>query len=75
MTSTARTARCGPARRVVWEGLGQALTAPIPIPAASAHREEGRDDQTSTDDELLGHAVAGLSLDPCVEAVDPSGER
>ncbi len=32
MTSTTRTARCGPACRVVWEGNGQVyLTAPIPI--------------------------------------------
>jgi len=29
-TSTASTARCGPACRVVWEGRGQILTAPYP---------------------------------------------
>ena len=31
MTSTSRTARCGPACRVVWEGSVRKLTAPIPI--------------------------------------------
>ena len=30
-TSTPRTARCGPACRVVWEGTARQLAAPIPI--------------------------------------------
>ena len=29
MTSTTRTARCGPACRVVWEGIGQATWPPL----------------------------------------------
>ena len=31
LTSTSRTARCGPACRVVWEGSGLKRPAPIPI--------------------------------------------
>jgi hypothetical protein len=31
LTSTSRTARCGPARRVVWEGSSPYALAPIPI--------------------------------------------
>ena len=33
MTSTSRTARCGPACRVVWEGSVQRWAAPIPMDA------------------------------------------
>ena len=39
MTSTSRTARCGPACRVVWEGSARNMAAPIPIKPDDYHAD------------------------------------
>jgi hypothetical protein len=50
------------------------LSRAWPSAPPGSHGDERRDHQAPADPELLGHPVAGLALDPCVEAVDPGRE-
>ena len=61
MTSTSRTARCGPACRVVWQGCGPQWPPPMPICLGAAHVLIGG--PALIPDRLQGRHAPGYTLD------------
>ena len=81
MTSTSRTARCGPACRVVWEGPSLKRLAPIPIDAraqglvANSLRELRSLHSNSRDEVRARGALRALAMGPVLLGASQARRR